>query len=283
MKKGQLTVSSETALRMAEVFEANEPADSAVVLRLAAAREKRRLARGETRMRRRYAWGGALAMVCFGGTALGLAVQTGYVKVGPVQVDTPEVRGTPKRSGNRGSWPSAAGEIAPDELGVDEVQARPNETTSSEHGRPISKGFEVVPVTDERSPVPSEAAQATDDRGDVGRNASEERQNGEATNATRWQEVAGAMRNGEDERAREAIAPLKESDDPETRDSAELVQLRIELGIHQSGVLHATSSQRTRLQRLVEQGASATIRASARRLQGRLAPVGVRDFGELEK
>jgi hypothetical protein len=91
------------------------------------------------------------------------------------------------------------------------------------------------------------------------------------------------MREGEDERARDAIDQLKAREDRETRDSADLVQLRIELGSRNAGLLPATSEQRARLERLVQHGASATIRASARRLQDRLAPLGTRDFRELEE
>lgn len=262
MKSGQLTTSEQTRHLMAEVFDANEPLESAVVLRLAAAREKRRSFRSEGRIRRRFAWGAALSMLCLCGTALGVAVKVGVIQLGPLTVDSPPAsesssRGTASPNGRTvGKQADSVPPINEDS----DVAAEPTKT------EPASAGPRHSSVQDERSPG-------------QGSDAIETPEQREAT----WQEVADAMRAGQDERAKEAIDPLEKSEDPETRDGAELVRLRIELGSRNAGTLHATSAQRARLQRLARHGATPSIRASARRLIGRLAPVGVRGFEDLEE
>jgi len=81
---------------------------------------------------------------------------------------------------------------------------------------------------------------------------------------SQWALVTDAMRQRDWPAAQEALAPLLASSDRETRDSARLVRVRLELG--------AASNQESKaalmveLEELIEAGSTASIRASARRL-----------------
>lgn len=90
----------------------------------------------------------------------------------------------------------------------------------------------------------------------------------EGTPAASWEAAAHALRTGNQNEAERILAELSTSMDPEVRDSAKLVQLRAAFQANtrsekQGGL---SAAQRTQLKTLVETGATASIRASARRL-----------------
>lgn len=269
----QLTLGPETRRLMREVFEANEPPESAVILRMANVRERRRLAQREERVRKRYAFAGALAALCISGTALGVGVSTGALQIEFFPAVTEERSHDASDASDLRAPVPRASQFDPRE----EILPQENYSPKVQSSEP-SLALKVPRETAERPAAGTSSAPKRQTENDV----SGVPPNGATPSAANWQEVAGAMRAGEDDRAREAITPLTESLDRETRDSAELVKLRIELGSHREGKLSASTSQRARLERLAVDGASPSIRVSARRLLERVNPAGVRDFSEID-
>jgi hypothetical protein len=80
----------------------------------------------------------------------------------------------------------------------------------------------------------------------------------------RWARVTEAMRKRDWEAAKLALAPLSTSLDPETKDSARLVRIRLELSASGNQALDPT--WQAELSELATSGATSSIRASARRL-----------------
>jgi len=80
----------------------------------------------------------------------------------------------------------------------------------------------------------------------------------------RWARVTEAMRKGDWEAAKVALAPLSASGDPETKDSARLLRIRLELGTSENQTLEP--KWEAELSELARSGSTSSIRASARRL-----------------
>jgi len=80
----------------------------------------------------------------------------------------------------------------------------------------------------------------------------------------RWASVTEAMRRGDWEAAKGVLAFLSVEGDPETRDSARLLRIRIELGTSPNQALDAR--WQAELSELAQSGSTSSIRASARRL-----------------
>lgn len=83
-----------------------------------------------------------------------------------------------------------------------------------------------------------------------------------------WQAVAEALRSGNREKATSLLDDLARSSDPEVRDAAELV--RLQSALREAGAQTPTKPPTTaelgRLEALARTGATASIRASARKL-----------------
>jgi hypothetical protein len=80
----------------------------------------------------------------------------------------------------------------------------------------------------------------------------------------RWARVTESMRKGDWEAAKLALAPLSASGDPETKDSARLLRIRIELVTSESQTLEP--KWEAELSELARSGSTSSIRASARRM-----------------
>jgi hypothetical protein len=83
--------------------------------------------------------------------------------------------------------------------------------------------------------------------------------------APRWEDVAQAMRTGDESRARELIVQLRQSDDAETRDNARLAEVQMNIVVR-DGKRTLSPAQMATLQDLRATGATSSIRAAARRL-----------------
>lgn len=86
-----------------------------------------------------------------------------------------------------------------------------------------------------------------------------------APSTPRWEDVAQAMRSGDEPRARELIVLLRQSEDAETRDNARLAEVQMSVEVR-DGKRILSPSQLTTLKDLRATGATSSIRASARRL-----------------
>lgn len=80
----------------------------------------------------------------------------------------------------------------------------------------------------------------------------------------RWAGVTEAMRKGDWEAAKVGLASLSASDDPETKDSARLLRIRLELRTSANQTLEPR--WQAELSELARSGSTSSIRASARRL-----------------
>jgi len=123
-------------------------------------------------------------------------------------------------------------------------------------------------ATDEagKTPVPARsAARPGDKRLPAARAAlAPSPDNPSADPDARWARVTEAMRKGDLEGAKLALAPLSESHDPETKDSARLLRIRLELGTSENQTLDPR--WQAELAELARSGSTSSIRASARRL-----------------
>lgn len=86
-----------------------------------------------------------------------------------------------------------------------------------------------------------------------------------------WEDVAQAMREGNDEQARTLIQRLEQSPDAETRDNARLAELQLSLSL-KKGDVELSPQHRAELEDLRNNGATSSIRAAARRLLRQPAP-----------
>ncbi len=85
------------------------------------------------------------------------------------------------------------------------------------------------------------------------------------SSAPRWEDVAQAMRSGDEPRARELIVQLRQSEDAETRDNARLAEVQMSVDVR-DGKRTLSPAQMATLKDLRATGATSSIRASARRL-----------------
>lgn len=86
----------------------------------------------------------------------------------------------------------------------------------------------------------------------------------QSTTSTSWARVTESMRQSDWNGAQEALAPLLESNNAETRDSARLVRIRLRLG--QASGSSVDPELHQELEQLAKMGSTSSIRASARRL-----------------
>jgi hypothetical protein len=81
-----------------------------------------------------------------------------------------------------------------------------------------------------------------------------------------WKAVAEALRDGQKAKAAELIRAMAQSDDPEVRDNAQLIQLRAAVSTAAQLGQPLDSLQKERLTTLANQAATSSIRDSARKL-----------------
>ncbi len=256
------------AQRMKTAFDVNALSEAEVFYRMTLAKERGRL---DGRRRQRVApliWGAVAAFLC-SGSALAIAIQTGSLHLTPPSTPV-EIQELPSQTPPAHSVPlspySRDTRIAAPTREQDLDQDEPRE--ASELGEVINsqRSFKAratskpsnhaIHSPDIRALPSHEPAPVTP----------------EEISAS-WERVAGALREGDDSKARQEVDGLVQSDDAETRDSARLIQLRIELGSATAGTIPATLAQRALAESLAEHGATASIRASARRLLKRMTDV----------
>lgn len=95
-----------------------------------------------------------------------------------------------------------------------------------------------------------------------------------------WEEIARAMRDGHEERARELIVQLRGSSDAETRDNARLADVQMSLDVR-GGARTLPPAMLATLKDLRATGATSSIRGSARRLLAQLEAGGTPAAEEL--
>lgn len=89
----------------------------------------------------------------------------------------------------------------------------------------------------------------------------------------RWEEVARAMKEGDEERAHDLIVQLRGSSDAETRDNARLADVQMSLEVR-DGLRTLSPNKLATLKDLRATGATSSIRASARRLLSQIESSG---------
>jgi hypothetical protein len=239
--------------KMRDALEATLP-DAEVAVRRVARQRALRLARSHTSRDKAHAagWrpstaarksavvGGLLAAALVAGTlAYGswwTRAETESVTIGPSLARDLELRSRTSRTADARASEQKLSDAkqATDEGGLRLVPA-PSEARPSERSLPAARGL--------LAPSPATATGDAD---------------------ARWARVTEAMRKGDWEAAKLALAPLSASGDPETKDSARLLRIRLELGTSENQTLEPRWE--AELSELARSGSTSSIRASARRL-----------------
>lgn len=237
---------------MRATFEAALPDEDAVVRRVASGRAQR--AEGQSSLDPR---GGQQAMAprrfWVMQPGLGLAFAGLVVAVGLV------ILWRTQDSDRVAIGPSLARDLA-----AQAEQARQHESAEHDAAR-----TERTPV-DRRGalPTPSTAAEARKASPQSRERASGDERSAEvpaaASTDARWADVTAAMRKQDWKAAERALAPLIQSDDPETRDGARLVRVRLQLRTAPDAIRDPIWGKE--LSDLATSGSTSSIRASARRL-----------------
>jgi len=238
---------TDLSARMRATFEAALPSDDAAVRRVAAQRAQRVAAQsssvpraGEARARALWARQPMLAFAC-----AGVVVGLGLLLLWPVLQPEPVAIG-----------PSLTRDLA--------AQGKDQEQKTTKAAREPERASTERAVADKaatgtaRSPRP----EGRKDAALLGKSAPEAPA-ADSTDA-RWAHVSAAMRKQDWAGAELALEPLIQSTDPETRDGARLVRIRLQLR-------KATTAGRDpiwleELSDLATSGSTSSIRASARRL-----------------
>lgn len=241
------------AARLKTTFELNAPSEGDVLYRMTLAKERARLSGWRRQRLAPLIWGAAAAFL-ISGSALAVAVQTGAVHVSGKFNDSEKKR------------PELVQHANTAEL-VGHLEDKPDSPLAS----PSEDANTVEAAVAVEAAAPSKPARASTRISDATsfQRSSEAPATPDEIRAS-WERVAHALQKGDDAKAHEEARSLAQSTDPQTRDGARLVQLRIELGGEVAGTITATAAQRALAEELTHSGATPSIRASSRRLLMRM-------------
>jgi|GEM_PF-1276341 len=235
---------------LSSLFERTMPPDDVILARMHRARQGSDVSlHNRGRVVRGFQWSIALS------TAAALLLLINNVRSGLLTQEGPTILA------EQGSANSGSQVLERDSLSQDaRPSPTPNEQTPLEALDDKNQAFPSRPK-DPRAPLVSKTSAALPRKHDL------EPPPPEPKSAT-WESAAQALRSGNREEATRLLAQLSESEKPETRDAATLVRLH-------AAVQKAASAQSSaplapeelnQLRALAQSGATASIRASARRL-----------------
>lgn len=249
--------STDLGQKMRDALEATLP-DAEVAVRRVARQRALRLAQNQASPPQKHASGwlsGLTARVMVGGVSAG-ALLVCVVAYGPWWTEAESVSVEPSLERDLELLPrmSHAPDAAPNEqtpLDIREQTALDIRKATAREAKAPAHAPSEGPATEQRpaaarTPTTPLAAIASGD-----------------TDA-RWARVTEAMREGDWEAAKVALDSLSAKGDPETKDSARLLRIRIELS--SSGNQTLEPRWQAELSELARSGSTSSIRASARRL-----------------